>query len=51
MDNQNSDAAIAVDEQSNGRDDIIVCRDVHKWFGSFHALKGSPRRWAGARWS
>ena len=40
MDNQNSDAAIAVDEQSNGRDDIIVCRDVHKWFGSFHALKG-----------
>jgi general L-amino acid transport system ATP-binding protein len=24
----------------NDRDDIIVCRDVHKWFGSFHALKG-----------
>ena len=19
---------------------IIVCRDVHKWYGSFHALKG-----------
>ncbi|MFO7623787.1 MAG: amino acid ABC transporter ATP-binding protein [Anaerolineales bacterium] len=21
-------------------DPIIICRDVHKWFGSFHALKG-----------
>ena len=21
-------------------DDIIVCRDVHKWFGHFHALRG-----------
>ncbi len=21
-------------------DDIIVCRDVHKWYGTFHALKG-----------
>ena len=21
-------------------DDIIVCRDVHKWFGSFHVLTG-----------
>jgi general L-amino acid transport system ATP-binding protein len=21
-------------------DDIIVCHDVHKWFGSFHVLKG-----------
>lgn len=21
-------------------DDIIVCRDVHKWFGQFHALRG-----------
>lgn len=19
---------------------IIVCKDVHKWFGNFHALKG-----------
>ena len=19
---------------------IIVCKDVHKWFGEFHALKG-----------
>jgi general L-amino acid transport system ATP-binding protein len=24
---------------ANG-DPIIICRDVHKWFGSFHALKG-----------
>ena len=21
-------------------DDIIICHDVHKWFGSFHVLKG-----------
>ena len=21
-------------------DPIIICRDVHKWFGVFHALKG-----------
>ena len=21
-------------------DDIIICRDVHKWFGRFHALRG-----------
>ena len=21
-------------------DDIIVCHDVHKWFGNFHALRG-----------
>ena len=21
-------------------DDIIVCRDVHKWFGNFHVLRG-----------
>ena len=21
-------------------DNIVVCRDVHKWFGSFHVLKG-----------
>ena len=23
-----------------GTEDIIVCRDVHKWFGNFHALRG-----------
>ena len=27
-------------EDRNGADDIIVCRDVNKWFGEFHALKG-----------
>ena len=27
-------------EAANGADDIIVCRDVNKWFGDFHALKG-----------
>ena len=29
---------------SNGNadavEDIIVCRDVHKWYGNFHALRG-----------
>ena len=24
----------------NGHDEIIICRDVHKWYGNFHALKG-----------
>ena len=24
----------------NGADDIIICRDVHKWYGNFHALRG-----------
>ena len=24
----------------SGNDDIIVCRDVHKWFDQFHVLKG-----------
>ena len=27
-------------ETINQIDDIIVCRDVHKWFGNFHALRG-----------
>ena len=28
--------------ESNGQtnDPIIVCRDVHKWFGNFHVLRG-----------
>ena len=25
---------------NNGAEDIIVCRDVHKWYGQFHALRG-----------
>ncbi len=27
--------------EENPRDDpIIICRDVHKWYGHFHALRG-----------
>ena len=33
-----------VDMDANGNnadaEDIIVCRDVHKWYGNFHALRG-----------
>ena len=25
---------------NNGAKDIIICRDVHKWYGQFHALRG-----------
>lgn len=25
---------------SNQKNDIIICEDVHKWYGDFHALKG-----------
>ena len=25
---------------TNGRKAMIVCRDVHKWYGNFHALRG-----------
>src|SRR3990172_4082812 len=24
----------------NGGENIIICEDVHKWYGNFHALKG-----------
>lgn len=27
-------------EMKDGAEDIIVCRDVHKWYGDFHALRG-----------
>ena len=27
-------------ERTTEAEDIIVCRDVHKWFGSFHVLRG-----------
>ena len=27
-------------EETVTTEEMIVCRDVHKWFGSFHALKG-----------
>ena len=33
---------MAEDERTTEQEieDIIVCRDVHKWYGNFHALKG-----------
>ncbi len=33
---------MAVEEKNTQQEaeDIIVCRDVHKWYGNFHALKG-----------
>ena len=27
-------------EANGSAEDIIVCRDVHKWYGNFHALRG-----------
>ena len=35
-----SDATAAVSEELAGRDDIIVCEGVDKWYGDFQALKG-----------
>ena len=33
---------MAIDENNAQQEveDIIICRDVHKWYGNFHALKG-----------
>ena len=31
---------MVANEQSTGTEDIIICRDVHKWFGNFHVLRG-----------
>ena len=31
---------MTVYEEAATVDDIIVCRDVHKWFGEFHVLRG-----------
>ena len=31
---------MALAEDKTEVEDIIICRDVHKWFGSFHALRG-----------
>ena len=33
---------MAIDENNTQQEveDIIICRDVHKWYGNFHALKG-----------
>ncbi len=27
-------------EEMNTEEDIIICQDVHKWFGDFHVLRG-----------
>ena len=27
-------------EAKNAAEDIIICRDVHKWYGEYHALRG-----------
>ncbi len=27
-------------ESTGAAEDIIICRDVHKWYGEFHALRG-----------
>jgi len=35
-----TDEATAENEQAVAADDMIVCRDVHKWFGDFHVLRG-----------
>ena len=29
-----------MDERLEAVEDIIICRDVHKWFGDFHVLRG-----------
>ena len=31
---------MAIDERTQESDEIIICRDVHKWFGDFHVLRG-----------
>jgi general L-amino acid transport system ATP-binding protein len=32
--------AVEVERQPMKRDEIVVCRDVHKWFGQLHVLRG-----------
>lgn len=31
---------MAASENRDAAEDMIVCRDVHKWYGEFHALRG-----------
>ena len=31
---------MALDEGTRDPEDIIICRDMHKWYGDFHVLKG-----------
>ena len=35
-----ADEQPVVNEKIDATNDIIICRDVHKWFGDFHVLKG-----------
>ena len=35
-----TEAPVATVGEAATRDEIITCRDVHKWFGDFHVLKG-----------
>ncbi len=35
-----AEAMQTVEENGAATDDIITCRDVHKWFDDFHVLKG-----------
>ena len=35
-----AEAMQTVEENGAASDDIITCRDVHKWFDDFHVLKG-----------
>ena len=31
---------MVANEQTIRTDEIIICRDVHKWYGDFHVLRG-----------
>ncbi len=31
---------MATTDASSGAEQMIICRDVHKWYGQFHALRG-----------
>ncbi len=31
---------MTIETTTTSNDPIIICRDVHKWYGDFHALKG-----------
>jgi len=35
---------MAMEPSDNGEQPIIICRDVHKWYGNFHALRGINMR-------
>ena len=37
---EGKEATVALDEGNQDPEDIIICRDMHKWYGDFHVLKG-----------